>query len=56
MSHRMSHNWIETENAIFVITKPDAVNSRFSREKAEVKMEIFKYRKSRIWEMKEDKY
>ena len=26
MSHRMSHNWIETENGIFVITKPDAVN------------------------------
>ena len=27
-----------------------------SREKAEIKMETFKYRKSRIWEMKEDKY
>ena len=27
-----------------------------SHEKAEIKMEIFLYRKSRIWEMKEDKY
>ena len=27
-----------------------------SREKAEIEMEIFQYRKSRIWEMKEDKY
>ena len=26
-----------------------------SREKAEIKMETFSYRKSRIWEMKEDK-
>ena len=26
------------------------------REKAEIKMETFSYRKSRIWEMKEDKY
>ena len=25
MSHRMSYNWIETENGILVITKPDAV-------------------------------
>ena len=32
--------------------------SRFSLtcEKAEIKMETFEYRKSRIWEMKEDKY
>ena len=28
----------------------------YSREKAEIKMETFQYRKSRIWEMKEDKY
>ena len=27
-----------------------------SRENAEIKMETFKYRKSRIWEMREDKY
>ena len=26
MSHRMSYNRIETENGMFVITKPDAVN------------------------------
>ena len=28
----------------------------YSREKAEIKMETFQYRKSRIWEMKEDKF
>ena len=27
-----------------------------SRNKGEIKMETFQYRKSRIWEMKEDKY
>ena len=27
-----------------------------SHEKAEMKMETFSYRKSRIWEMKEDEY
>ena len=27
-----------------------------SREEAEIKTETFEYRKSRIWEMKEDKY
>ena len=31
MSHRMSYRRIETENGIFVITKPDAVKRFFKK-------------------------